>query len=147
MPTDVWACNISMVGEKCHHLKPYPESWRILMIHRVSTRTVLFALHPSWQITVIWRYLSDHKNGKNHEILALHLKRIGASFTFFLQGTVLNLTKYVSMHFDVSIGKIKTLKPFISISSNLVILLILMPRFQILHFPGPEMARLLKNCS
>ena len=50
------------------------------------------------------------------------------------------------MHFDVSIGKIKTLKPFISISSNLVILLILMPRFQILHFPGPEMAGLLKNC-
>ena len=63
------------------------------------------------------------------------------------QYTVLNLTKYVSMHFDVSIGKIKTLKPFISMSSNLVILLILMPRFQILHFPGPEMAGLLKNCS
>ena len=50
------------------------------------------------------------------------------------------------MYFDVSIGKIESSKPFISISSNLVILLILMPRFQILHFPGPEMARLLKNC-
>ena len=62
-------------------------------------------------------------------------------------GTVLNLTIYVSIHCDVSIGKIKTLKPFISISSNWVILLILMPKFQILHFPGPEMARLLKNCS
>ena len=50
------------------------------------------------------------------------------------------------MYFDVSIGKIETSKPFISLSSNLVILLILMPRFQILHFPGPEMAGLLKNC-
>ena len=49
------------------------------------------------------------------------------------------------MHFDVSIGKIKTLKPFIFISSNWVILLILMHRFQILHFPGPEMARFLKK--
>ena len=42
------------------------------------------------------------------------------------------------MYFDVSTGKIKTLKLFISISSNLVILLILMPILQILHFPGPE---------
>ena len=50
------------------------------------------------------------------------------------------------MYFDVSKGKIETSKPFISISSNLVILLILMPRFQILHFPGPEMAGLLKYC-
>ena len=50
------------------------------------------------------------------------------------------------MYFDVSIGKIETSKPFISISLNLVVLLLLMPRFQILHFPGPEMARLLKKC-
>ena len=49
------------------------------------------------------------------------------------------------MNFNVSIGKIKTLKHFISISSNFVSLLILMPRFQILYFPGPEMAKLLKN--
>ena len=45
----------------------------------------------------------------------------------------------------LSIGKIKTFNPFTLISSNLVSLLILMPRFQILHYPGPEMARLSKN--
>ena len=36
--------------------------------------------------------------------------------------------------------------PIISQSSNLVSLLILMPRFQILHIPGPETARLIKKC-
>ena len=48
---------------------------------------------------------------------------------------------------DVRGRENQTLKPIISQSSNLVILPILMPRFQILHFPGPEMAGLLKNCN
>ena len=45
-----------------------------------------------------------------------------------------------------SIGKNKTFKSFNSFSPNLVSLLILMPRFQILHIPGPETARLIKKC-
>jgi len=48
------------------------------------------------------------------------------------------------MNFNVSIGKIK-LQSFISQKSNLLNLLMLMPRFQILHFPGPEMTRLLEK--
>jgi len=49
------------------------------------------------------------------------------------------------MNFNVSIGKIK-LQSFISQKSNLVNLLMLMHRFQILRFPGPEMTRLLEKC-
>ena len=40
----------------------------------------------------------------------------------------------------------QTFKPLISQSSNLVSLLMLMSRFQILHFPSPEMARFFKKC-
>ena len=49
------------------------------------------------------------------------------------------------MSSNFNIGKNKTFDLIISQSSNLVSLLILIPRFQILHFPGPEMARLCKN--
>ena len=49
------------------------------------------------------------------------------------------------LHLSVKTGK--TQDPIISQRLYLGVLLILMPRFQILHFPGPEMARLSKDTS